>query len=62
LDINQPLPDQQEKTSLASIGIGSSVKLWEHFNSSVDVALPLKTLGTTEQDEWFVSFRVWSEF
>ncbi len=62
LDINQPLPDQQEKTSLASIGIGSSVKLWEHFNSSVDVALPLKALGTTEQDEWFVSFRVWSEF
>lgn len=62
LDINQPLPDQQEKTSLASVGIGSSIMLWEHFNGAVDIAMPLKTIGTTEQDEWFVSFRLWSEF
>ena len=62
LYINDALPEQQDMFDLASVGFGSRLKLWNTFHGSVDAALPLHTLSTTVKDEWFVSFRVWSEF
>jgi hemolysin activation/secretion protein len=62
LFVNDALPEQTDMFELASVGVGSRLKLWNTISGSVDVAMPLRTLGTTEKDEWFVSFRLLSEF
>ena len=62
LYINRPLPEQVDLLNLSSVGFGTRIRLWDHLNGSLDAAMPLETLGTTEQGEWFVSFRLWTEF
>ncbi len=60
--LNEPLPEQQDRFDLASWGFGSRLHLFGHLNGSLDVALPLETQPGTEEDEWFVTFRVWADF
>ncbi|RBP43626.1 hemolysin activation/secretion protein [Roseimicrobium gellanilyticum] len=60
--LREPLPDQQDTFELASLGIGSRVRLFGTLNGSVDIAWPLIEQGTTSEGETFVSFRVWSDF
>jgi hemolysin activation/secretion protein len=62
LTLNDALPEQTERFDLASYGIGTRIKLWQHFNGSVDASLPMITQGSTEADDIFVSFRVWADF
>jgi hemolysin activation/secretion protein len=62
LSINQPLPEQQQYFDLASVGLGTRIKMWEHFNGSLDAALPLQTIGTTLSNDLFLSFRLWADF
>lgn len=62
LTLNDPLPEQQDITDLASIGFGTHIKLWEHFNGSLDAGLPLTTIGSTLSNELTVTFRVWMDF
>lgn len=62
LTLNEALPDQTDRFDLASYGIGTRIKLWEHFNGSLDASLPLVSQGSTEADELFLSFRVWADF
>ncbi len=60
--INAPLPDQQDTFRLASVGIGSRIRLFHHLNGSVDLALPLITQVDTKTHDARLSFRAWVEF
>ena len=62
LTLQNTLPQQVNRFDLASYGFGTRIKLYEHFNGSLDASLPLVTQGTTQIDDVFVSFRVWAEF
>jgi hemolysin activation/secretion protein len=62
LMLNDPLPEQQDVFDLLSVGLGSRVKLRNHFNGSVDAGFPLRSLNETGQGDWQISFRLWSEF
>ncbi len=62
LKLRAPLLDQQSTTDLASVGLGSRVRVREHFNASVDAGLPLTREGDTRVGELFVTLRFWAEF
>ncbi len=62
LTINDPLPEQQEKFKLASVGVGTRLKLLGHYNGSLDFALPLDNGPQTNAYEPLLTFRVWAEF
>ena len=62
LTSHEPLPDQESSFNLASIGIGSRCQLFDHFNGSVDLALPLTSLTDTHAHDPRVTFRVWADF
>jgi hemolysin activation/secretion protein len=62
LGIYDALPGQDSTTTFASIGIGTRLKYAEHFNGSLDLALPLLDQGTTDAFDPFLSFRGWADF
>ena len=62
LTLHDPLPDQDSSFRLASIGIGSRFQLLDHFSGSVDLALPLTSIGPTQAHDPRVTFRVWADF
>lgn len=62
LSVNEPLSEQTSHFDLASVGIGTHLKLHEHFNGSLDVSLPLMDQGTTLAGDVFLSFRIWADF
>jgi len=59
---NESLPDQTDRFDLASYGIGTRIKLWDHFNGSLDASFPLISQGTTDANDLFLSFRIWADF
>ncbi len=59
--LNEPLPDQLAEFSLWSYGFGSTIRVWDHFNSSVTVGFPQVTQNPTIAGTPLVSFRVWGE-
>jgi hemolysin activation/secretion protein len=63
VDINSALAGQQSCFSLASYGVGSQIKFWNHFNGSLDLGVPLIGLApyTTVHSPLF-TFRLWAEF
>ena len=62
LTIQDPLPEQQEQFRLASVGLGTRIKLQDHYNGSFDVGLPLDNGPETQAYEPLLTFRVWAEF
>ena len=62
LTLNDALPEQEDRFELAAVGVGTRFQLWDHFNGSLDVAFPLISQGTTEEGDWRVTFRLWTEF
>ena len=62
LTSHDPLPEQDSSFRLASIGIGSRFELFNHFNGSVDLALPLTSLTDTHAHDPRVTFRLWADF
>lgn len=62
LSIIDPLPEQISHSSLFSIGVGTSVRLFEHFNGSFDLGLPLTDQGIVTAGDLLFTFRVWAEF
>lgn len=59
--IYQPLPGQQQTYGLASVGVGTRLKLLEALNGSVDLAFPILSNGVNANDGESVLFRVWGE-
>lgn len=62
LTINDPLPEQEAKMKLASVGVGSRFKLINHLNGSLDVGLPLDKGPQTNAYEALLTFRLWADF
>jgi hemolysin activation/secretion protein len=59
---NEPLPEEQSTFKLASVGVGSRIKLAGHINGSLDVGLPLDNGPDTNAYETQLTFRLWAEF
>jgi hemolysin activation/secretion protein len=62
LTINDPLPEQAAQARIASVGLGTRIKLQNHYNGSFDVGLPLDNGTDTNAYEPLLTFRVWAEF
>jgi hemolysin activation/secretion protein len=62
LTLLQPLPEQEANFALASIGFGTRFQLREHFNGSIDTALPLIGQTSTDALDLRVTFRLWADF
>ncbi len=62
LTLNDPLLEQQARFTLASVGIGTRIKVQDHFNGSLDVGVPLLIGAQTNPYDIMLTFRVWAEF
>ncbi len=62
LSLNEPLPGQDTRTSLASYGVGSRARFFDHLNGSIDAGIPLLTLAHSQARDFLLTFRVWAEF
>ncbi len=62
LTLNDPLPEQEDRFDLASVGIGTRFEFANHFHGSLDAGFPLIDQGRTEEGEWRLTFRLWTEF
>ena len=62
LTLNDPLPEQQSRFDLASVGAGSRLKLLNYLNGSVDAGVPLISQSSSTAGEVRVTFRIWGEF
>jgi hemolysin activation/secretion protein len=62
LSIYEPLPEQTGDFELASIGVGTRIRIRDFLNGSLDAGLPLFSQSQTESREPLFSFRVWAEF
>ena len=62
LAIDDPLPEQQALFTLASVGVGTRIKLIQHLNGSLDLGVPLIDGPQTEAFRLLLTFRVWAEF
>jgi hemolysin activation/secretion protein len=59
--INDPLPEQTTEFSLASWGVGGTVKVMGWLNGSLALGFPLVAEGTREVGQPLLVFRVWGE-
>jgi hemolysin activation/secretion protein len=62
LTIRDPLPQQIDTFDLASWGFGTRIQLYQHFNGSLDIAVPMITSQDTTVHEVRFIFRVWADF
>lgn len=62
LTLNDPLPEQESRFDLASYGIGSHLRLFDHLNGSVDFGVPLISQSQTKAHDPQLTFRVWADF
>jgi hemolysin activation/secretion protein len=60
--VDTPLPDQRSTFGLASLGLGTRFHFYNHFNGSLDLALPLISQAQTDAFDPFLTFRVWADF
>ena len=62
LGIWDPLPGQKKRTGLASAGLGSRFKLREHYNGSLDIAVPFISQTDADAGDIRITFRGWADF
>jgi hemolysin activation/secretion protein len=62
LTLHDPLPAQTSTFTLASIGVGTRFRFYNHLNGSLDVSLPLVDLIQTEAFDPLITFRLWADF
>ena len=62
LTLNQPLPEQIDNVSLLSVGLGTRISLKDHFHASLDAGMPLRDAGVSEEGDWLLTFRLWTDF
>lgn len=60
--IYDALPSQQKRYGLASAGVGTRFKVRNHYNGSLDVAVPFITQTAASAGEVRVTFRGWADF
>lgn len=62
LAVLKPLPSQKSFYNFLSAGAGTRFRFREHYNGSLDVAVPFTTQSDAESGEVRVTFRGWAEF
>jgi len=62
LGIYDPLPAQQQRFCFASAGVGTRFKVLNHYNGSVDVAVPFIDQTDAQAGNVRVTFRGWADF
>ncbi|MCW1887284.1 hypothetical protein OKA04_21280 [Luteolibacter flavescens] len=62
LTVLKPLPSQKSFYNFLSAGVGTRFRLRDHYNGSLDVAVPFTTQTDAESGEVRVTFRGWAEF
>jgi hemolysin activation/secretion protein len=62
LTLNEPLPEQDSSFDLASVGLGTRIRLLEHFDGSIDAGLPLLGQSRTGARDLLLTFRLSAEF
>ncbi len=62
LGLDQTLPQQTNTFGLLSVGAGTRIKLWDHFNGSMDAGLPLTDGPDTTAYNWRVTLRAQATF
>jgi hemolysin activation/secretion protein len=62
LTIREPLPEQNDVFNLASWGFGSRIQLYQHFNGSLDIGVPMISSQDTTAHEVRFIFRLWADF
>jgi hemolysin activation/secretion protein len=62
LSIYDALPGQTKTSFLVSTGLGTRMRYRKHFNSSLDLAIPLHEIPPVEQGDIRVTFRSWLDF
>ena len=62
LAVLRPPAEQDDRFDLASVGVGTSIRLLDYLNGSVDVGFPLITQASSDAGDPRVHFRVWGEF
>lgn len=60
--VNDPLPEQQDTYTLASIGGGSRINIFDHLHGSVDLGVPLITQQNSTSGGLLVTFEIWADF
>ena len=58
----KPLPSQKSFYNFLSAGVGTRLRLRDHYNGSLDIAVPFTSQTDTESGEVRVTFRGWAEF
>ncbi len=62
LTVLKPLPSQKSFYNFLSAGAGTRFRFRDHYNGSLDVAVPFNTQTEAENGEVRVTFRGWAEF
>jgi hemolysin activation/secretion protein len=62
LSIDNPLAGQTSSFELASVGVGTRIKLQDHYNGSIDMGIPMLKSTETKANEPIFTFRLWAEF
>ncbi len=62
LGIYDPLPSQKKRSGLASAGVGTSFKVREHYNGSLDLGVPFVGQTDSHAGDIRVTFRGWADF
>lgn len=62
LAVLHPGAEQEDGFSLASVGIGSQIRLLDYLNGVVDLGVPLVDQSSTKAGDPRLHFRVWGEF
>lgn len=62
LTINDPLPEQESEFRLASIGAGTRIRIFKHFNGSLDAGVPLISQALSPAGSVLMTFRIWGDF
>ncbi len=62
LTLNNPLPEQEARFTLASVGAGSRIHIQDHFNGSIDAGVPVVSQSNTRSGDVLFTFRLWADF
>jgi hemolysin activation/secretion protein len=59
LTVLQPLPQQVSQFDLVDYGVGSRTSLMDHFNGSIDLAVPRISQAQSRAHDLRLTFRLW---
>lgn len=60
--INDPLPEQTDRFTLASLGAGTRIELFKYLHGSLDAGVPLISQTESQAGDWRLTFRLWGAF